>query len=260
MSPNSLTCFGVGDGGASADRHHSAYLYRIGDASLLIDCGEPVSRSLKAAGVDFDSIDRIFLSHLHSDHVGGFFMLMQAFWLEPRRKTLTVHLPAEGMEPIRGMLKAGYLFDELFQFRWRMKALRTGSVVRQGSLRVTPHPTTHLESLRQSFQKKHPAAFAAYSFLIEGEGRRIAHSADLGAPEDLAPLLKKPLDLLVCELAHFAPEDLFAYLKGRDIGRIVFIHVGEPLWQKLAQTRRLAARMLPGVPCVFARDGQVIPL
>ncbi len=54
---------------------------------------------------------------------------------------------------------------------------------------------------------------------------RIAHSADLGAPQDLAPLLEKPLDLLVCELAHFEPKDLFRYLKGRDIGRIVFIHM-----------------------------------
>ena len=47
-----------------------------------MDCGETVSGGYKATGLDYDTIDRIFISHLHSDHIGGFFMLMQGFWLE----------------------------------------------------------------------------------------------------------------------------------------------------------------------------------
>ena len=34
---------------------------------------------------------------LHADHIGGFFMLMQALWLERRRKPLPVYLPPAGM-------------------------------------------------------------------------------------------------------------------------------------------------------------------
>src|SRR5687768_17086560 len=92
MDDFSLKCFGVGDGTPSAERNHSAYLYRLGTATLLIDCGEPVSRSFKATGLSYETIDRIFLSHLHSDHVGGLFMLLQGFWLEQRRQQLTIHL------------------------------------------------------------------------------------------------------------------------------------------------------------------------
>jgi ribonuclease Z len=250
----------VGDGAACGNRNHSSYLYQWDGASLLFDCGEPVSRSFKATGLNYDSIDRIFLSHLHSDHVGGFFMLMQGFWLERRSKNLEVHLPADAIAPVRQMLRASYLFDDLLPFQLRFVPLREGKQVAQGDLRVTPYRTSHLEALRERFQRKFPGDYAAYSFLIESKHRRIGHSADLGAPEDLEPLLRQPLDLLVCELAHFEPAQLFRYLRGREISRVVFSHLGRPHWERLAQTRRLATQLLTGVPFTFARDQQVFPL
>src|SRR5687767_5363315 len=121
MDEFSLKCFGVGDGIASAERNHSSYLYRLGAASVLIDCGEPVSRSFKASGLSYDAIDRIFLSHLHSDHVGGLFMLLQSFWLEPRKKELTIHLPNDAIEPVTRMLHAAYLFPEVLPFPLRFQ-------------------------------------------------------------------------------------------------------------------------------------------
>lgn len=258
MDKFSLKCFGIGDGWPCGDRRHSSFLYRFGKTSILIDCGETVSGSFKASGLHYDTIDRIFLSHLHSDHIGGFFMLMQGFWLEQRQKELPVTMPAEGIKLFQQMLKAAFIFPELLQFQLRFEALRAGKAVTTGKVRVTPFPTTHLEQLRHTFQKRYPQAFEAYSFLIEAGNRRIAHSADIGAPEDLEPLLKKPVDLLVCELAHFHAEDLFLYLKGRAIKRIVFMHLARPYWEDLPRMRRLAKKMLGEIPCVFAHDGQEI--
>jgi ribonuclease BN (tRNA processing enzyme) len=260
MDKFALKCFGVGDGWPCADRKHSSFLYRLGKTSLLVDCGETVSGGFKASGLNYDTLDRIFISHLHSDHIGGFFMLMQGFWLEQRQKELPVHMPAEGIKLFRQMLNAAFIFPELLQFKLRFEALRTAKAVTVGNVRVTPYPTTHLEQLRHAFQKRYPQDFQAFSFLIEAGKLRIGHSADLGAPEDLEPLLKKPLDVLVCELAHFHAEDLFLYLKGRAIKRIVFIHLGRPYWENLPKTRRLAKKMLGEIPCVFAHDGQEIGL
>jgi ribonuclease BN (tRNA processing enzyme) len=260
MDKFSLKCFGVGDGWPGGDRRHSSFLYRFGKTSLLIDCGETVSSGYKASGLHYDTIDRIFISHLHSDHIGGFFMLMQGFWLEQRQKELPVCMPAEGIKLFRQMLNSAFIFPELLQFRLRFEALRAGKRVTTGNVRVTPFPTTHLEQLRLAFQKRYPQDFAAYSFLIEAGRLRIGHSADIGAPEDLRPLLKKPLDLLVCELSHFQAEDLFLFLRGHAIKRIVFMHVGRPYWENLPKTRRLAEKMLGGIPFVFARDGQEFTL
>ncbi|MBU6398823.1 MAG: MBL fold metallo-hydrolase [Verrucomicrobia bacterium] len=260
MHSLSLRCFGTGDGWPCADRNHSAFLYRFEPTTLLIDCGEPVSGRFKAAGLNYDAIDRIFLSHLHCDHVGGFFMLMQGFWLEQRQKDLTVHLPAEGIAPIRKLLQAACIFDELLAFRLQFEPLEVAVPVTIHNVQVTPYPTTHLASLRQAYHAKYPQDFAAYCFRLESDRIRIGHSADLGAPEDLAPLLERPLDLLVCELAHFRSEDLFRFLRGRPVKRILFVHVDRHRWNHLEETRALAEKMLDGIPFAFARDGEEIRL
>jgi len=250
----SVTCFGTGDGLPCADRNHAAFLYRFGKTTILLDCGEAVDRSYKASGLSYDAMDAIFLSHLHSDHVGGFFMLMQGLWLENRRKDLPVYLPGGAIPPLRQMLRAVLIFDELLQFRLRLLPLRAGKPETVAGVRVTPFRTSHLDSLRSRFQKKYPTDFAAYCFLLESGQRRVGHSADLGKPEDLEPLLARPLDLLVCELSHFPPEKLFNYLSGRAIKRIVFVHLARHLRADLARTRRLAAKMLPRIPHAFPHD------
>ncbi|MCL5099319.1 MAG: MBL fold metallo-hydrolase [Candidatus Omnitrophica bacterium] len=260
MRTFSLQCFGVGDGWPSANRNHSSFLYRLGEVTLLIDCGEPVSARFNATGLDYDSVDRIFLSHLHSDHIGGFFMLMQGFWLEKRRKDLSICLPADGIAPIRGMLNAACLFDELFSFRLAFEPLKAAGPVMVRNARVTPYHTTHLNGFRRAFREIYPLAFESFCFLIEWEGLRIGHSADIGGPEDLAPLVAAPLDLLVCEMAHAHPENLFRYLKDKPIKQILFIHLTRRLWKELDKTQALAAQMLPGIPFSFAHDGEEVLL
>ncbi len=258
MVGNSIKCFGVGDGWPCADRHHSAYLYRFGGSSILIDCGEPISASYKAAGLSYDEVDRILISHLHSDHVGGLFMLMQGFWLEGRTKPLPVSMPREGIQPIQQMLRLSTVFPELLQFKLSFEALRAKRPIATGQVLITPYLTTHLEQLRQTFQARYPYRYEAFSFLMEAGNHRVAHSADIGKPEDLEPLLARPLDLLTCELAHFEPEAMMNYLAGREIARIVFMHLGREHWENLARTKRLAAELLPGIPCTFAKNGQEI--
>src|SRR5215467_7475831 len=121
---SSVICFGTGDGAPCEDRNHASFLYRLGKTNILIDCGESVDRSYKASGLSYDAIDAIFLSHLHSDHVGGFFMLMQGLWLEKRRKDLPVYLPGDAIPPLRQMLRTVFIFEELLQFRLRLLPLR----------------------------------------------------------------------------------------------------------------------------------------
>ena len=39
--------------------------------TLLIDCGPEARRSLSELKLSFDSIDALYISHLHADHIGG---------------------------------------------------------------------------------------------------------------------------------------------------------------------------------------------
>jgi ribonuclease Z len=257
---SSLKCFGVGDGWPCDNRNHSSFLYQLGKATLLIDCGESVSRGYKGSELSYDAVDRIFLSHMHSDHFAGLFMLMQGFWLEQRQKPLPIHLPAEGIEPLRTMFNTALLFEELFAFKPSYLPLRPAEPVEWSNVRVTAFPTTHLGSLQAAFQKKYPLAFECFGFVIETGKRRIVHTADLGSPRDLDPVLAQPVDLLVCELAHFRPRELFKYLSERPVARVIFVHVSRQYWRKLDATRELAARMLGPIPFHFAQDGEEIAI
>jgi ribonuclease Z len=256
---NSLKCFGVGDGWASSDRFHSSYLYRIGESSFLVDAGEPLSRSFKAANLPYDSIDALALSHTHGDHVGGFLMFMQSLWLERRTKDLPIYLPEDAIEPLKQFLRACYIFPELMGFKSIYKPLEARVPFHVRDVKITPFRTTHLDSLRESFQKAYPQAFDAFAFLIQTGRQTIVHSADLGAVTDLEPLLQEPVDLLVCELAHFSPEELFTCLRDKAIAKAAFVHVGRPFWEKLDETKALARKLLPAATEVlFPLDGEEI--
>lgn len=251
-----LTCLGVGDGWPSPDRRPSSFLYQFGRISLLIDCGDAVNLRFARTGVGYDQLDAILLSHLHSDHVGGFSLFIQSLWLENRRRPLPLHLPASAIVPLRAWLDATFLPAELVGFPLQWSPLITGKKFCLGNLGVTAQATTHLDSLRRALQPRHPGiGFEAFSFLLDAPGGRIAHTADIGSVGDLAPLLKRPLDLLVCELAHVEPELLLAELRQHQIARIVFIHLAREFWADLPGTRRMLKGGLGGIPFTIARDG-----
>ena len=254
--PCSLTCFGVGEGWPCHDRNHSSFLFRFGDIHLLFDAGDGLSSTYKATGLGYGRIDRVFLSHLHSDHVGGFSLFVQGLWLEKRRRPLPVHMPAQGIPAMQAWLTATVLFEELVGFPIYWEPLAENVPVRETGVTITPFPTTHLESLRRAFQKNHRATcFEAFSFVLAGNGKRVANTADLGHVDDLDHLVSDPLDLLLCEMAHVPFHDLLGKLRGKPIKRIIFTHLERSLWADQEKVRREAKAALGGIPFVIARDG-----
>src|SRR5208282_5839063 len=129
---DSVTFLGTSDGLPSTNRKHASLLVRIAGRTVLLDCGEPCSHTLKRMGVDFNSIDAVVISHTHSDHVAGFPMLVQSMWLERRRRPLPVWIPRHAIRPLQNWLRACYLFDSLLPFRIQWRPLSERSVMRCG--------------------------------------------------------------------------------------------------------------------------------
>src|SRR5215472_11645443 len=167
MRKSFLKCFGVGDGWPCSDRNHAAFLYQFGRASILIDCGEPIDGSFKRAGLNYESPDAIFISHLHADHFGGFFMLAQGMWLEGRKRELPVYLPGGGIRPLNGMLKAAFLSDDAIPLRLRLRPHLAGKPTRVRGVRITPFRTSHMDDLKAKARRKRQGDLSAYCFLLE---------------------------------------------------------------------------------------------
>lgn len=87
---------GTGSPRPDLERSGPAQLLSVGDQHILIDCGEGTTAQLMKANIPPDSIQYLFMTHLHSDHILGYGQFLLGGWGLGRRK-LTVIGP-KGMK------------------------------------------------------------------------------------------------------------------------------------------------------------------
>jgi len=256
----SLFFLGTGPGTPVAGRFSSSCLVQSGEARILVDAGEPCSQRLVAAGVSAADLDAVLITHGHSDHIGGFPMLVQSAWLGPRKRPLPVWLPRELIGPLRAWLDAVYLPSSLLGFPLEFNAWNIEETISLASgIEVGVFPTTHLQGLHRKIDPSSTGRFEIFGLNMNCRGRRVVFSSDLGAPSDLESSLSVPCDALVCELSHFRPEELFAVLRGRSIRRLIFNHLAPELNGKEEKLLREVRQALPEIGEVRAvRDGDRI--
>jgi ribonuclease Z len=111
----SLQIIFLGTSGAipTNERSLPATLVQRGREMIMFECGEGVQRQMIRAKAGFHKRMKIFLSHLHGDHVLGLPGLLQTMALMDRKLKLEIYGP-EGtnafLECIRGSLQFGLTF------------------------------------------------------------------------------------------------------------------------------------------------------
>jgi ribonuclease BN (tRNA processing enzyme) len=238
-------------------RGHSSLLLSMSSGSILIDAGEPCSRSLAEAGISFDAIDAVLLTHGHADHTGGLPMLIQSLWISRRTKPLTILLPEELSGPLQQWLNAIYLGPDFIPFEIKFVGWETRSLFQFGGLQIQPRETTHLKSLSEEFGN---GRFKSYSLHVEHPDFHVVFSGDLGSPTDLEVQLNQPVDLLVSELAHFRPSELFRFLDSRPVRKLLLTHLAPELNGNEESIVQQAQKELPETFILVAKDGLRLPL
>jgi ribonuclease Z len=86
--------------------HENTHLVIVGqERTILIDCvSNPIVR-LEQAGVDFNSVTDIVITHFHPDHVSGVPLLLMDMWLMGRTKPVNIyglHYTMDRLEDLMG--------------------------------------------------------------------------------------------------------------------------------------------------------------
>ncbi len=234
-----VTFLGTADGHTSATREHSGILIQTPESSLLLDCGSTVPRYLLAKKCSPDVPEAIWISHMHSDHIGQLRMLIQSLWLRARCAPLHIFAPKKTIPTLQDFFEKCLLFPELLGFAIEWHPIKAGVKMKLGVFELNAFSTRHLASLASFFERKYPkTCFECYGVAITYKKQKYVYSADIEKPKDLRPALKSPVRALFCELTHFPERDLFKELSSHTVPKVLITHYPDHLENK--ETRLLA--------------------
>ncbi|MDZ4096274.1 MAG: MBL fold metallo-hydrolase [Paracoccaceae bacterium] len=228
----------LGTGGPRPDprRMATTTLIRVGDENILFDAGRGVMVQLVRAGVPLATINPVFLTHHHFDHVGDLYDVMLNTWLAGRQQALRIYGPQETERLVDTLVTRVYDRD----IAWRDQGepsfggwkpviatdIVAGSVIETDHWKITAELVSHGDGLGLS-----PALLSRWTCLgyrFEAEGKVIAISGDTVPCDGLAKLAKGA-DLLVqcCFLAtpeiegeHFRRLARHTLACGDSVGRL----------------------------------------
>ena len=172
----SVTFLGTGGSVPSKFRNLPGVLLRRGPELLLFDCGEGTQRQFLQAKAGTNRKMRIFISHLHGDHIFGLPGLLHSLSFMGRTRELEIIGPKGIAQFINSINRVVRLYSE---FPLRIREVRPGRVVNDPEYEVAAVAAEHgVPCLAYAFEEKpRPGRFDP------------AKARKLGIPE--GPLWKK---------------------------------------------------------------------
>jgi ribonuclease Z len=115
-----VTFLGTGQALPPRDRGNTAFTVRTENLLFLADAGPSVFGDLQRAGIEPLSIDAVFLSHGHADHILGFPQLALLQKFSPKDPPLRIYCTAAVREAISTVIACTFpeATDGLQKFNW----------------------------------------------------------------------------------------------------------------------------------------------
>jgi ribonuclease Z len=158
-------------------------LVEAGGMRLLFDCGRGATIRITQLGVPIASISRLFLTHLHSDHIVQIPDLLLAGWTTGRTLPLEVWGPA-GTREMMDALQRAYAFD--IHMRRDVDEKDSGEGIRVVSQDIEEGTVFDREGLKvTAFLVDHGPVAPALGYRIDYRGRSVALSGDTRMSENL---------------------------------------------------------------------------
>ena len=108
-----LIC-GTGSPEVSSAKAQACTLVSAGGKMFLFDVGHGAVRSLANSKISVNTLERVFITHFHSDHFNDLAPLINAGWIWGRKTPLEVQGPV-GMKQVIAGLAQAYALDESYR-------------------------------------------------------------------------------------------------------------------------------------------------
>jgi ribonuclease Z len=193
-----VTLLGTGTPQPSMDRFSASILVQAGGKNLLFDAGRGCLLRLRQLHVENNTVDAVFFTHLHSDHIVGFPDFWLTGWLVSQRKEPLKVFGPEGTRQMTDYLQKAYQFDIGIRIQ-DDKASTEGSKILTTDIKEgTIYEKDGVKVI--AFLVDHYPIVPAFGYRIEYSGHSVVLSGDTRYSENLIKFAKGT-DLLVHEVA-----------------------------------------------------------
>jgi ribonuclease Z len=183
----------------SAHRLGISTMVLAGPETLLFDCGRGLTTGMTALEIKPGDVTKVFLTHLHSDHVIALPELYLAPWAQGRNKPLQVWGP-EGTRSMLMHLQEAFAFDihmrrdvdeKLSAEGIKLLAtdIREGVIYESNGVKVT------------AFLVDHGPVKPAFGYRVDYRGHSVVMSGDT-KPSDNLVRFSQGVDLLIHEVGR----------------------------------------------------------
>jgi ribonuclease BN (tRNA processing enzyme) len=247
MSTLSVMFLGSGDAFGSGGRLQTCILVRSAHCHFLIDCGTTVLVAMRHFGIEPNSIDMIFVSHLHGDHFGGIpFFILDAQLISKRTRPLLIAGPPGLQQRLTQAMEVLFPGSSKVQQRFEAHILELEPQKPDtfGAVTVTPYVV------------QHASGAPPFALRIACEGKIITYSGDTEWVDALIPAAQGA-DLFIAE-AYFFDKQVKFHLDYRTLmSQLEILHP-----KRLILTHMSADMLtrLETLPCEYADDGKVIDI
>ena len=226
------------------DRRHACVVAECSERLYWFDAGEGASITGHLMGLDLLKVKKIMISHPHMDHVGGLGNLLWnirkiSFMQSRNPDDIDLYTPlCEVTDSVFSLLEnteGGFKKD----FEINVHEVNDGVLFDDGFVRVTAFHNEHITAP----EKKE---WISFSYLIEGEGKRIVYSGDLKDYTELDRLIGDYCDAVIIETGHFGIDKAYEYLKNKNAARVYFSHNGREILNFPKESQEKVARYFEG--------------
>jgi ribonuclease Z len=189
-----ITLLGTGTPTLDQNRKGSSLLIEVGNEKLLFDAGRCVTTQLLKAGIQPQSVNPIFITHHHFDHIGNLGELLLTMWHNERTSQIDIFGPNGTSEIIAALFGQVFKRDIAFALfnKYNDKDIRDivnvteinpGLILDRDKWKIYAEYVNHGNSLGLS-EKDWPC----FGYRLEAEGKIIAISGDAVACDGLDSL------------------------------------------------------------------------